>query len=379
MIREDVGNRGQEEKPRSGEEIMLKLGRIPRALAIGVALAALPVAASAQQAISLTAIDGYPPRALWVKEFIEFYIPEVDKRLAASGKFKINWTQAWSGQIAKPTGVLEAMEKGLGDIGIITVPFHSDKLPLNNLPYNVPFTNSGPKLQSKVLDDLADKMPEFGGQFDKLNQVLLTNYSTIDSYEIFTSKPIAKASELKGVRINAAGDNMRFLEPVGAVGVRGALTDYYNNVKTGVTEGCVMWMEGAASFKLQEVAPYYVRVDFGTAVNKSLTVNKNTWAKLPDEVKKVLKEVAIAYRDRLADKASELGDASLKAYLAGGGKIVQVSEDERRAWAKSLPSLGKEWAAATEKMGLPGNKFLAAFMDGIRAGGAKPLRDWDKE
>jgi hypothetical protein len=30
-------------------------------------------------------------------------------------------------------------------------------------------------------------------------------------------------------------------------------------------------------------------------------------------------------------------------------------------------------------MGLPGNKFLAAFMDGIRAGGAKPLRDWDKE
>jgi TRAP-type C4-dicarboxylate transport system substrate-binding protein len=353
--------------------------RMARTLAAGIAIASFPFAVIAQQTISLTAIDGYPPRALWVKEFIEFYIPEVDRRLAAGGKYKINWTQAWSAQIAKPTGVLEAMEKGLGDIGIITVPFHPDKLPLNNLPYNLPFTNSNAKLQSKVMDDLAAKMPEFRAQFEKLNQILLTNYSTIDSYEIFTRRPIVKAAELKGVRINAAGDNMRFLDPVGAVGVRGSLADYYNNIKTGVTEGCVMWMEGAASFKLQEVAPYYVRVDFGTAVNKSLTVNKDVWTKLPDEVRKVLQDVAIAYRDRLGDKAAELGEQSLKSYLAGGGKIVEVSAEERAAWAKALPKLAKEWAAETEKRGLPGKAFLTEFMNGIRAGGAKPLRDWDKE
>lgn len=358
---------------------MTNFGRIARACAAGIALSVMPFAAAAQQTINLTAIDGYPPRALWVKEFIEFYIPEVDKRLAASGKYKINWTQAWSGQIAKPTGVLEAMEQGLGDIGIVTIPFHSDKLPLNNLPYNLPFTSSDPQLVGKVMDELADKIPEFSKQFEKLNQVLLTNYSTIDSYDIFTRKEVKKASELKGVRINAAGANMRFLEPVGAVGVRGSLADYYNNIKTGVTEGCVMWIEGAASFKLQEVAPYYINVGFGTAVNKSLTVNAQTWAKLPDEVKKVLKDVAIAYRDRLGKLASELGEKSLKAYIAGGGKVVEVSEEERRAWAKSLPSLGKEWAEDTEKQGLPGKKFLSAYMDGLRAGGAKPLRDWDKE
>jgi hypothetical protein len=69
----------------------------------------------------------------------------------------------------------------------------------------------------------------------------------------------------------------------------------------------------------------------------------------------------------------------LKAYLAGGGKIVEVSAEERAAWAKALPNLAREWVAATEKMGLPGKAFLTSFMAGIRAGGAKPLRDWDKE
>jgi TRAP-type C4-dicarboxylate transport system substrate-binding protein len=358
---------------------MLRLHRTLGASAAGAILACVPLAALAQQTINLTAIDGYPPRALWVKEFIEFYIPEVDKRLAASGKYKINWTQAWSGQIAKPTGVLDAMEQGLGDIGIVTIPFHADKLPLNNLPYNLPFTSSDPQLVGKVMDELAKKMPEFRQQFDKLNQVLLTNYSTIDSYDIFTRREVKSAADLNGVRINAAGANMRFLEPVGAVGVRGSLADYYNNIKTGVVEGCVMWIEGATSFKLQEVAPYYIKAGFGTAVNKSLTVNKNTWNKLPDDVKTVLQEVAIAYRDRLGKLANELGETSLKAYLAGGGKVVEVSEAERRAWAKKLPSLGKEWAAEADKAGLPGTAFLAAYMNELRAAGAKPLRDWDKE
>jgi TRAP-type C4-dicarboxylate transport system substrate-binding protein len=358
---------------------MPSFGNKTRATLAGIALAAVPFAANAQQAINLTAIDGYPPRASWVHEFINFYIPEVDKRLAAKGNFKINWTQAWSGQVAKPGGVLSAMEQGLGDIAIITVPFYSDRLPMNVLPFNMPFTSTDPGLMSKVMDDLADKIPAFRQQFDKANQVLLTNYSTIDSYQLFSRREISKPSDLKGVRINAAGDNMRYLEPTGAVGVRGALADYYNNIKTGVTEGCVMWLEGAVSFKLFEVAPYFVDVGFGTAVNKSLTVNKNTWAKLPDEVKLVLQEVAIELRDRHAKLAVEAGDRSRKAFIAGGGKVVEVSEAERREWAKSLPNLAKEWAAAAEKNGLPGNAYLQAMMDGLRAGGAKPLRHWDKE
>jgi C4-dicarboxylate-binding protein DctP len=343
------------------------------------ALIAFPIVANAQQTINLTAIDGYPPRASWVREFVEFYIPEVDKRLAKSGKFKINWTQAWSGQIAKPGGVLSAMEQGLGDIAIITVPFYSDRLPMNVLPFNMPFTSSDPTLMSKVMDDLAAKFPEFGGQFEKANQVLLTNYSTIDTYQLFTSRAVTKPSDLKGVRINAAGDNMRYLEPTGAVGVRGALADYYNNIKTGVVEGAVMWAEGAVSFKLFEVAPYLVDVKFGTAVNKSLTVNKNTWDKLPDEVKKVLKEVAVELRDRHGKLASDVGEKSRKAFVAGGGKIVAISEAERREWAQALPNLAQEWAAAAEKQGLPGKAYLKGMMDGLRAGGAKPLRDWDKE
>jgi hypothetical protein len=70
---------------------MPTLRAMTRKLVLASALAAIPFAASAQQVIKLTAIDGYPPRALWTKLFIEYYIPEVDKRLAKSGKYTIDW------------------------------------------------------------------------------------------------------------------------------------------------------------------------------------------------------------------------------------------------------------------------------------------------
>ena len=46
---------------------------------------ALP--AAAQETLSAVVIDGYPDRALWVKEFTDFFIPEVDRRLAEAGNY----------------------------------------------------------------------------------------------------------------------------------------------------------------------------------------------------------------------------------------------------------------------------------------------------
>ncbi|MEO0654864.1 MAG: C4-dicarboxylate ABC transporter, partial [Pseudomonadota bacterium] len=84
----------------------------------GVALATLvAVPAAATETIKAVVIDGYPARALWVQEFTNFFIPEVDKRLAESGNYEMEWQESYGGSIVKPKGVLEGIELGLGDIG----------------------------------------------------------------------------------------------------------------------------------------------------------------------------------------------------------------------------------------------------------------------
>ncbi len=355
------------------------LRRLGLGFGLAIAIATIPMAASAQQVIKLTAMDGYPERALWVKEFINFYMPEVDKRLAKTGKYKIEWQKAFGGQIVKPRGEFDGVKNGLGDIAIITTVFYEDKLPLNNVPYFTPFSSGNPTVVAKIIDDLAVKFPEFRKQFEDYNQVVLTNFSTIDTYGVFASKPVGKLDDLKGMKLDAAGPNALYIKPVGAVGVAGSLVSYYNDIKTGVADGAIIWMEAAITFKIGEVAPHYLKSNFGTGVNKAITVNADVWKKLPDEVKAALKEVAPLYRNHVAKVTLDIADKSTKAFLDKGGKIVELSAAEQRKWAMALPNIAQDWAQEQEKRGLPGKKFLTAYMDALRAAGEKPVRNWDKE
>lgn len=351
-----------------------------RALLIAAAVVALPLTAGATETIKLTAMDGYPPKALWTKIMIDYFIPEVDRRLAKTGHYKIQWQQAWGGQIVKPRGVLDGIKNRLGDIGIVTTVFHASKLPLNNLPYYTPFSSRNPILVSKVMDGLAEKFPAIQKQFDDQNQVQLTSYSSIDNYGLFTKEPVDKAAQVKGMKIICAGPNALYIKAVDGVTVLSDLTQQYNNLKTGVADGTVIWPEATITFKLVEVAPYYLETDFGTGVNKSLTINKQVWASLPDEVKQVLKDVAVDYRDKVTQAAIDLSAKSIETFKAKGGKITKMSQEQKKHWAFTMPNIAKNLADDVEKRNhYPAHKVLAAYMDALRAAGEHPIRDWDKK
>ncbi len=350
-----------------------------RTVVTGALLAAACGPAAAQQTINLTAIDGYPPRALWIKEFVSFYIPEVDKRLARSGKYQIRWNQAWGGQIVKPQGVLEGLQKGLGDIGIVTTAIYGDKMKILSVAYATPFVTTDPLLVARTIDAMAEKFPGIKRTFASYNQEFLSAQTVLDSYQMFTKNEARALDAFKGMKIASAGFNLRYLPPTGAVGVAGSLNNYYNMIQTGVVDGCMLWPEAAATFKLAEVAPYMMRADLGAVNTKVVTVNADTWKRLPPEVRTVLKEVAVAYRDHLGKLSAELGDDSVAAYKKAGGRVYDLPRAERSKWARSLPNLAKEWAEGLDKEGLEGSAMLKYYMDAMRAANQPIERQWDRE
>ena len=69
-------------------------------------LSALPLSARAET-IDVTAVAGHPPVFLWVKTLSESYIPAVNKALEGTD-YKIDWTEAYGGTLAKVGGEAEA-------------------------------------------------------------------------------------------------------------------------------------------------------------------------------------------------------------------------------------------------------------------------------
>ncbi|WP_424971619.1 C4-dicarboxylate TRAP transporter substrate-binding protein [Dinoroseobacter sp. S76] len=355
-----------------------KLTRRATLAALLIGATALPTLA--QEKIRVSVIDGYPARALWVKEFTNFFIPEVDKRLAMTGNYEMDWMESYGGTIVKPKGVLEGVKLGLGDIGIVTTIFHSSKLPSQGLAAVTPFVAADARAVAKAVDEIAKEYPAMQAEFDKQNQVYLATGVVLDTYQVFSREPVNALSDLEGSKVAGAGMNLRYLEGIeGAAGVRGGLTDFYNMVQTGLVDHAMLWPEAASTFKIAEVAPYMLKADLGAVNSKTITVNKDYWEKLPDEVKDVLQEVAVAYRDHVAGIAMDRAEASREAYVAAGGTVVEMDAAERAAWANAMPNIAAEWAASLDAAGQPGTQMLNTYMGKLQAAGFTPVRDWSDD
>jgi TRAP-type C4-dicarboxylate transport system substrate-binding protein len=311
--------------------------------------------------------------------FKEYFMPEVDRRLAeAGGEYDIDWTEGFSGTVVKPRGELEAIETGIGDVGIVVTAFHVDKVPLYNVAFVTPFVSHDLLLVVRTVDELTDRFPEMRQSWDAYNQVYLAATGTVDTYQVVTSEPVRTLSDFQGMKIGGAGPNLLWLEGIGATGVNSTLAEWYNGIKNGIYEGSIVWAEAAGNFKLYEVAPHYLKANLGAVNSFAVTVNKDVWDGLPDAVQKVLQEVATDYRDESARFVMAGAAKGVQTYKDNGGEIFELPESERAMWAAALPNIAGNWADDMEAKGLPGRAILADYMRIMREAGQPIARQWDQ-
>lgn len=355
------------------------LKRIFRAGALAAAMVLFPGWSTAAETVQVAAISGYAPTAAWVKVFEDYFVPEVDKALAAKGQYTVKWNRGFSGTVVKPRGELDAVSSGLGDIGIIVPPFHVDKLPLHNVSFVAPFAAGDLHVVNKAMQQIANDVPAFRKEWDALNLVYLGSAGSVNNYQAVckTNKPTA--ADFKGVKVVGAGTNLLYFQGVGAIGINSNLGDFYNQLQTGVGACASVWAEAAAGFKLYEVAPFFIKIDQGAVTSFGLAANKAFWAKLPKPVAEAMQKAADGYGIALADYVNAASDKGLQTYREKGGTVVQYTPEQRRAWAAAMPNIAKEWAIATDKVGKPGTEVLKRYMDFLRANNQPIARQWDKE
>jgi TRAP-type C4-dicarboxylate transport system substrate-binding protein len=334
----------------------------------------------AKETIKLTIVSGYPPAVSWVKATQKVYIPNVDTALAKTGNYKIFWNQAFSGQIVRPRGELEGIENGLGDLGIVPTVFHADKVPLYNFPFVTPFSTRDMDLVANTYVQLEKQFDQFSKTWNKFNQINLSPAGAVDNYMVFSRNPISTLSQMKGMKIGAAGPNLPWIKAVGATGVNTSLTDMYMGLNTRLFDGVIMYGYAAGAFKLCEPASNVMDASIGATSGFSLNINKDVWASLPTEVKAALRGATEAWRKEIT-KITEDGATTQLALCKEkwGLKTTTLSKSDRTEWASMIPNLAKKLANDLDAKGQPGTKVLSAYMNALRSANQPIARDWDRE
>ncbi len=340
---------------------------------------ALSVAAPAMaEQFSATIVAGHPPVFRWVKMFPQVFIPTAQAELEGTGH-SIVFSEQYGGAIAGVGEELETVEEGLAELGAVSSLFDPAKLTVQNVTYYTPFVSDDPQAVNALMDRLQREDPRMKARFDEFNLVYVGGPIGIDDYLLMTKFPVNGLDDLKGRKIAAPGPAINWLSGTGAVGVSGNLTTYYNELKTGVYDGVIVFASAALPGKLHEVAPYITKVGLGAQYSGSIAANKDWWEGLPEEVRAALTTAADAYRDAYHKDLAAFVDLAFARMAEAGAVIAQAPPEMRRAWADGMDNAAKAWAARLDEAGQHGSEVLSLYMEEMRKAGATPLRDWDKE
>ncbi|MDH3232104.1 MAG: C4-dicarboxylate TRAP transporter substrate-binding protein [Alphaproteobacteria bacterium] len=353
-----------------------------KTLTFGVATAAM-VAVSAPQAgaaeFKLTAGSSHPPIIPWVGTIKNHVVPQSVARLKAmGGKHTIKWTEAYAGALYNWKNTLEGIQDGLADVGWVGTLWEPSKLPLHNASFYAPFATTNIVHLQQIQDEMHRTMPIMRQRWRKYNQVYLGSQA-IDGYVLVSKTPIRSVADLKGKKFYAPGASGRWLDGTGAVGVNGALTVYYNGIKSGVTDGAILPGSAVLPFKIYEVAPHLLEPNVGAMITGALTMNLNTWNKLPADMKKMFAQLGQEYGELVAKRVKANRIKHFGIMAKKGAKITVLPLAEQQKWAKALPNLAGQWTKQIEAKGLPAKAVLKTYLDGVRKRGNKPIRAWDKE
>ncbi len=307
---------------------------------------AIPAGAWAQETINLTVASSHPLVIPWVGMIKSHFMARTDEILAASGNYKIEWNEAFGGTLYKANATLTSVEEGVTDVGWVFSFLEPAKLPLSQAS---------------------------------------SYFTGTDGYDVYTKAPLDGFAALNGMKISAPGVLGNWLRGTGANAVDGALTTFYTDIQTGVSDGVLSLALGVLPAKIYEVAPYITRVKMGVAFSGAVAINRDTWDSLPEEVQNAMIEAGEYYTVSHGQDLLERHEAALATMVETGASqnppvtITPMSEEDRQAWVNAMPNIAKEWADGLEAQGVPAADFMRAYMDGLRTRGEAPVRNWDEE
>ena len=322
---------------------------------------------------------GHPKTALGgLKVFGDWYSAELTKRIKAATGDDVKWVFAFGGAIAKVGDELEALEQGTLTFGPVQYPFEWAKLPMGGVFYQVPFSSTDQMLMNQVGYDLHKKVPYMQQQLEK-NNVKYIGHMGWDSYQLVTTFPVKKISDLKNRKISGAGPNLEWIKVVGAVPVQGNLTEWYTSMQTGVVDGVLATVSWMVGFKFYEVAKYCTLADFGSVPGTAFGMNLDEFNNLPKKIQDIILETGAELHVRVAELGEADYDKAMRILKKNNVTFFQMTDRQKKRWAEMMPNIPDRFAKSYEAKGIPARQIVKFVIEAQKQAGYKFPREWKVE
>ena len=256
-------------------------------MAAGAVVAAMAVSAtpSLSQQVTLKLHVFIPPPANPYKTFLKPWADKVAKDSGGKLKVQLYPSMQLGG---KPPQLLDQVKDGIVDI-VWTLPgYTAGRFPKIEV-FELPFVHKDPVSSTLALQDFQEK--HLQEEFKDYKVLLLHVHA--GSMFMTKKKAVNTLSDLKGLKIRTATRaGGWYLKSLGAVPIGAPLPQIPQMISKGVIEGAMLPFEIAPAIKMQELATHFTQLSGDqprmNTSTFSFLMNKNSYNKLPADLKKVI-------------------------------------------------------------------------------------------
>ncbi len=249
---------------------------------VSCAVAACALAAAAAPAAALDFVYGsWIPEAEYTNRVA---LPKAFEEIAAESD--VNWRLVPGGQLVNPVDTWDAVENGLVQGGMGIPQYVPSVVPTLNviyqtvLPGDETLAASGAALETLMLD-----CPQCLDELRGLNMLAIAGWDTAP-YMLGCTTPVRSVADLKGLKVRAAGGNVRLMEAAGATPVAATLVEAISLLQTGAID-CIFGTAGwYRSFGYADFIRYHTDYPMGmTGPATGWLMNRDAWNQLSDDDK----------------------------------------------------------------------------------------------
>ncbi|GGE79410.1 C4-dicarboxylate ABC transporter [Streptosporangium jomthongense] len=328
------------------------------ALVAILAVTSLAVSAVSYAKVKLTLAD-HATLSHYLSAEGTVYFMERAKELSNG---ELEWDHYPAQQLVKAGGVLEAVERGRIDAGLLITQYNSDRLPLNGvggLPGMIEKTTDGSQAYWSLVKEEESSLRK---EFTK-HGIMPLGVFLLPPYQILLAKdPLQSVSDLRGLKVKTAGGAPNItMSNLGAVPVQLSAPDLYLAIERGTVDGTLFSLLSGLGYNLEEIIKSATSNANFSSLPLALIINKEKFDSLPSNIQQALVQAGedtIRHITQWMDK--EEIEAAEK-FKAAGVEVYELAPEMQEEIAKSFEVARQDWVDRLSGRGLDPESVLDSF------------------
>lgn len=273
---------------------------------------------------TLTYLTPWPKNTKDVIDFIN-YMDKIQARANKEYPGQLKIIYKGGPEVIPALDQIDGVRKGVVNMLWGVPSYYGSVMPVMDL---LALSNVTPWVEQKTgLFKYLDKLHN-----EKTNTHFLAR-GTGNWFYIFSTKPIRRVSDLKGMKLRVSPTNIPFLKLVGAMPVQMPPSDVYTAMQRGLVDGYIIPTTQVRDFGLVKVTKYMLLPSLYMP-STDILINLDTWNKLPKHLQKFMTKEGELWEHHYWNFNHDSYVENVKVFKKAGIKVIKMAPAEAAKFKK---------------------------------------------